>query len=155
MDNRPFSQHTGPLIKRLNTGIETHMNNVAAEMDLTGTQIHLLHYVCLHYKEQLTQVRLEEIFSLSHATLSGIVSRLLNKEFLYVRISEQDKRIKYLYPTQKAFDCDNAMHSRIKACESALAAGFSEEELEMLRQYLERMIANVDNIQNTEEQNNA
>lgn len=135
--------HIGPLVKMLNTSIESYMNTIAATLELTGTQTHILHFLCTHCEEEITIHRLEELFSLNHATLSGIISRLEAKGFVVTELCPDDKRKKFLRPTSRAFDCDAVMHSSIERCEAIISAGLTGEERSQVRELLIRMIKTV------------
>lgn len=143
MNEHAPQKHVGHLIKILNTRIESYMNMEAADIGLTGTQTHTLHYLCLHAGEKLTQKGLEKTFKLNHATLSGILSRLESKEFISYSVCETDKRIKYIHPTQKAFDVDAIMKEKINLCEKILSHDIGDDELLVVREILTKMIMNI------------
>lgn len=140
MEFERMPDHIGPLVKMLNTSIESYMNTIAASLGLTGTQTHILHYLCDHSGEKITIHALEGIFSLNHATLSGIISRLEEKGFVVTQVCPDDKRKKFIIPAARAFDCDAVMRSRIELCEKLISAGLGEEERQHVRELLIKMI---------------
>ena len=83
-------------------------------------------------------------FDCSHATVSGIVSRLAEKGYVSVEPDKSDRRAKNVFLTDKERDCFSQMLARQRAIEDKLVAGFSPEEKKRLSEYLSRIDANLD-----------
>ena len=135
-------KHFGPLINMISRGIVQRLDRQAAQLDLTSTQLFILHYICERGNEGICQRDIEQEFELTHATVSGIVSRLESKGFLRCESSEKDKRFKSITATAKAAECDEEMHRHILEAEKELMKGFSDSEKEQLLSFLMRMIDN-------------
>lgn len=135
--------HIGPLLRIIHTSIDQQLSLRAQEMDLTSSQLFVLHYINRNHDKDVFQRDIEERFELSHATVSGLISRLESKGFLVCEQGISDKRYKRLCVTEKARCCDERMHSSIQQTERLLLRGFSEEEKKQLHQYLDRILLNL------------
>ena len=113
-------------------------------MGLTPAQLFVLHYLSRKQGESICQRDIEKQFELSHATVSGIISRLEAKEFIICSFSEEDRRFKNILLTEKAKCCENEMKKSIEHYEAQLVRGFSEEEKNQLIGFIIRMLRNVD-----------
>lgn len=123
--------------------VEQRLNEKALSLGLTAAQMHMLHMICendgkLHPKE------IERHFDLTHATVSGILSRLESKGFLTMKPDPADGRAKCLFATARAKESTEAMGRYIRECEASMLQGFSEEETRLLRSYLTRILDNLD-----------
>ena len=122
--------------------IERRMNEKAQELGLTASQMQAMHFIC-RKSGRICQKDMEERFDLTHATVSGIISRLEAKAFIETRPGETDKRCKYLYATEKGLACFNGIHAYIDNCDLQLMNGFSDEEKTVARELLLRMLGNL------------
>ncbi len=136
--------HIGPLIKLLNKEFEQLHSEKAHSMGLTTAQLFVLHYLSVKQGENICQRDIEKQFELSHATVSGIISRLESKGFIVCSSSAEDKRFKNISVTEKAKCCENEMKKSIEHYEAQLVKGFSEEEKLQLIGYIIRLLHNVD-----------
>ena len=136
--------HIGPLIKLLNKEFEQLHGEKASSMGLTPAQLFVLHYLSHKQGESICQRDIEKQFELSHSTVSGIISRLEAKGFIICSFSEEDRRFKNIFLTEKAKCCENEMKKSIEQYEAQLVMGFSEEEKNQLIGFIIRMLRNVD-----------
>lgn len=135
--------HMGPLIKLLNKEFEQLHSQKAKGMGLTPAQLFVLHYISVHHGEKICHRDIEKQFELSHATVSGIISRLEAKGFIQCFYSENDRRFKNIILTDKAKCCENEMKKHIEHYEMQLVRGFSEEEKLLLHGFILRLLHNV------------
>ena len=80
----------------------------------------------------------------SHATVSGLISRLQEKGYVELVRDEKDKRAKIVKPTQKEEQLYQSIKQRQFLREEALLQGFSDEEKQMLSDLLIRVYKNLD-----------
>lgn len=135
--------HIGPMIKTVSNFIEQQLTNESEKLGLTAGQMHILHFICKNRETGICQRKIEEFFELSHATVAGIVARLESKGFVECRASETDKRYKSVFPTAKALECDAEVHKCIVNAEAGFFKGFSEDEKNVFRSYLRRILVNL------------
>ena len=112
-------------------------------MGLTPTQLLVLHYISKHQGENICHRDIEKQFELTHATVSGIISRLEAKGFINCFADEKDRRFRNIMITDKARLCESEMKKHIELYESQLVEGFSEEEKALLKGYIIRLLENL------------
>lgn len=135
--------YIGHLVKIINNGIRQRLTANAEQLGLTAEQGRILHHICRNSEKGVCQRDVEEHFELSHATVAGLVTRLEGKGFVRTLTSEKDKRIKTIFPTEKALERDSEMFAFIKESEDRFTEGFSPEEKEQLKNYLVRILKNM------------
>lgn len=139
----PEKLHMGPLIKLLNKEFEQLHSEKARSMGLTPSQLFVLHYISRHQGENICHRDIEKQFELSHATVSGIISRLEAKGFISCFADENDRRYRNILITEKARCCENEMKQHIDLYEQQLTEGFTEEEKLLLHSFILRLLNNI------------
>lgn len=137
------SNNIGSLVRVVHKEFEKLHREKALSMGLTSPQLFALNYLLKHQDQEICQRDIEHNFDLSHATVSGLISRLVNKGFVECEISAVDKRYKRIIITEKAKQCDTEMRLYIQNYEDQLTKGFSEDEKKLLRNFLLRMLENM------------
>ena len=132
----------GHKIRILHWSAHQSMTNALAEMDLTPAQGHILGYLS-HADKPPCLRDLEEVFHLSHPTVSGLLTRLEKKDFLEFRPDENDRRVKRIYLRPKGTACHETMERVIRENEEKMVSGFSEEERTQFSAFLERAMKNM------------
>ena len=130
------------LMKITEEEVERRINDKASELGLTSTQMQAMHFICRR-SGQICQKDMEERFDLTHATVSGIISRLEAKGFIETRPGETDKRRRVLFATEKGNACYGDIHVCIMNCDPQLMNGFSAEEKSMVESLFMRMLGNM------------
>ena len=132
-----------PRIKRISNALERKRTLDLEEMDLTSSQAFVLGYLIRYREENVTPGDICRHFDLSHPTVTGILQRLENKGFITYAEDNSDRRKKKICVTDKAKD----VHQNAMACcqetESLVTGSMSEEELRTLVGLLDRVIANI------------
>ena len=137
-----MSYRFGRLIRVLNTCTDQAMTNALAAMELTGAQGRLMGYIA-HSNTPPCAKDIEEAFQLSHPTVSGILSRLEQKDFIELKPDPQDRRCKRIYIRPKGLELNEMMHEAIRSMEEKIVQNFSEEEKEQFASLLRRAIDNM------------
>ena len=119
------------------------MNRKLQELELTSAQGHTIGFL-RRSKEPPCARDLETVYGLSHATVSGILSRMESKGFIEVRPDPRDRRVKRIYLLDKGTACSQSIARHIEESERIMTEGFSEEEVEQFRSYLTRAIQNLE-----------
>ena len=135
--------HIGPLIKLLNKEFEQLHTEKANSMGLTPAQLFVLHYIAKHQGENICHRDIEKQFELTHATFSGIISRLEAKGFINCYADENDRRYRNIVITDKAKCVEDEMKRHIELYEAQLVEGFSDEEKRLLISFIVRLLQNV------------
>lgn len=134
--------HYGHLARVLHACTDQAMTAALAQMELTAAQSHILGYIT-HRSTPPCARDIEEAFQLSHPTVSGILSRLEQKEFIALRPDEQDRRCKRIYILEKGLQLDEMMHRTVHSMEEKMVKNFSDEEKAEFADLLQRAIANM------------
>ena len=119
------------------------MNRKLQELDLTNAQGHAICFLT-HTPEPPCARDIESTFGLSHATVSGILSRMEAKGFIEVRPDPTDRRIKRLGLLERGTACYKSISRHVEESEQIMTEGFTEAELLQFRSYLSRAIANLE-----------
>jgi len=116
-----------------------------AGVEPTRMQCATLHFLRAHQEQEkeVFQKDLEAAFSISGATATNIL-KVMEKDGLIRREAvPSDARLKKLVLTEKGIAFDNAARENIVRLEEGMKKGFTEEELTIFREYLDRMTQNI------------
>ena len=114
-----------------------------AGVEPTRMQCATLHYLRTHENEDVFQKDIEAAFSISGATATNIL-KVMEKDGLIRREAvPTDARLKKLVLTEKGIAFDDAARENIVRLEEGMKKGFTEEELTIFREYLDRMTQNI------------
>jgi len=134
--------HYGHLLRMLHWCTDQKMTSALEQLELTAAQGHIMGYLT-HCMEPPCPKDVEEKFHLSHPTVSGILSRLEQKGFIELRPDAKDRRFKRIAVLPKGMECHDLMHGTILSNEEQMVKGFTPQEREQFKGYLERAIANM------------
>ena len=132
----------GYLLRILYWCTDQSVSNALESMDLTAAQGHIMAFLS-HQTQPPCPRDVEKEFRLSHPTVSGILSRLEQKEFLELRTDPEDRRCKRIYVLPKGEQCHELMHETIGRNEARIVEGFTQEEQAQFAEFLQRAIANM------------
>ena len=146
-------KYLGHSFKKLHFLMEHAINQRLVELDLTTAQGHAIGYL-RRAKDPPCARDIETVYGLSHATVSGILSRMEAKGFIELRPDPVDRRIKRIFLLEKGHACSQEIRRHIQDTERSMAAGFSQEELALFRSFLSRAIGNLAVSHNQTERSN-
>lgn len=131
----------GRLIKISNLIFETYINNNLKEMNLTDSQMNVLMCVYALNKKHMNvnQVDIQKIFNLSNPTVSDILSRLQDKNFIMRENYGRKNRIKL---TDDGIKLIKDGEKKIRMVENKILSCLSEEEYNILLETLRKIIIN-------------
>lgn len=132
----------GHLIQILHCCTSHAVTQALSSMDLTASQGRLMGYLA-HCQTPPCPKDIEDVFHLSHPTVSGLLSRLEKKGFLELRPDDADRRCKRVYLLSKGKACIALMDSTIRENEERMIQGFLPEEQAAFSAYLTRAIRNI------------
>lgn len=87
-------------LRRIIRAIDLHSKSLARSYGLTGPQLAVLRVLAEQQKEEMTGSGLARAASISHATVTGIVSRLETRGLIERRPSSEDRRRRLLHLTE-------------------------------------------------------
>lgn len=134
----------GMKARQLSHAFERVINANCAQMDLTCSQGMLLRYLSVHRDQPVFAKDIEQHFSLTHPTVSGLLQRLESKGFITILPDQHDRRCKQIFLTQRALDNHESLSAAMMALNEQLTAGFSQEEQDCFWTLLCRAVDNVE-----------
>lgn len=132
----------GHLLRYLHSATDQTVTNALASMDLTAAQGHIMGFIT-HSPTPPCARDIEEVFHLSHPTVSGLLSRLEKKGFIEFRPDKEDRRCKRIYILEKGLELIETMHRVIQHNEELLVHNFTDEEKDLFSRLLLRGIDNM------------
>lgn len=133
------------IFKKLYNNIDKKRNEVLKNMELTATQADILTYLFFCSKEKINQRDIENKFNIKNPTVTGILKRMEEKDFINCVIDEDDKRFKKILLTKKSLKFRDHLDSHKEEIENILIYNMTEKEVKVLKKLLNKM---ADNIQN-------
>lgn len=134
--------HYGHLIRILHWCTDQTITAALEEQELTSAQGHIMGYLSRQTKPPCPR-NIEEVFHLSHPTVSGLLSRLEQKGFIRLYPDPDDRRCKRIHLQPKGLQCHDTMHRIIQENENRMVRDFTPEEKEQFASLLQRAIANM------------
>lgn len=116
-------------IFRLNNALIKQKNRHLMAYELTSIQADVLMYILsLYEKREINQLDIQAAFKLTNPTVSGIIDRLEEKDFIKRVRCEKDARFRRLIPMPRGKELYGALTSSAVAAEQALVKNMSPEE---------------------------
>lgn len=112
-------------------------------MKLSMSNGWILMYLHDHKDEEVFQKNIEEAFNITRSTASKVISLMETKGLLERHPVPGDARLKRLVITDLGEEMRRSIIDGRKKMEETLTEGFSEDELNLLNSYLERLKKNV------------
>jgi Transcriptional regulators len=138
-----LSFNFGKTVKQLNNIMEMRFNHSLKQWDLTSSQFSVIMYLLHNQDLEINQKMIEEAFLLKGPTVTGIVKRLVEKDFIRRRPDILDRRINYLELTEKGQALETIVCSEITQLEAETLQGISKEHLDLLEDLLNQVLKNI------------
>lgn len=140
----------GKEIKKVTNCMKRAAHKNCEDDDVTASNGWLIMYLYEHREEDIFQKDIEYEFSIRRSTSSNIIS-LMEKKGYIERVSvAHDARLKKLVLTDKALQLCDTIHNNTMKFENALRQGITEDELKVFYSVLDRIVDNINNLQNKE-----
>jgi DNA-binding MarR family transcriptional regulator len=145
LNSRTSEPTIGYYVKVIHHVLEKQMNTFLKKLDLTKTQMDVLHYLARNSAagKAVKQKDLETYFHISNPSVSVMVDRLEYKGLLLRIKDDTDRRIRYLEPTEKAYSLMEEMHQAAVQVESEMLKGISESDVDSTRSTLKQIMNNM------------
>ena len=135
-------KHYGHLVKVLHWCTDQAITAGLEQVGLTAAQGRVMGYLGF-CKDPPCPKDLEEVFQLSHPTVSGILTRLEKKEFIELYPDPADRRCKRIRVLPKGEQCRETMDRTIRDMEHRIVKDFAPQERELFQSLLLRAIENM------------
>lgn len=110
---------------------------------VTGTNGWIICYLAGHPTEHIFQKDLESRFGITRSTASKVLSLMERKGLIIRKSVPHDARLREIVLTPKAVELNELARESAARLEARLTSGFTEEEIAVLADDLERMQKNL------------
>lgn len=138
-----MNDNIGKVIKQIHYTFESLFNKEMEKYEITHSQMDILLYLMINQNIEINQKNIEEKFNLTNPTVTGLLNRLENKEFIKRTISKKDARFKTITVTNKALKLCSAIHDEAENITNKITYNVTEEEIEIANTVLEKILANI------------
>ena len=149
MDAKDVEKHLGHKFRIIHNMIDKYFEKRWDDSIhyLTRVQCATLHYLYDHRDQNVFQKDIEAAFSITGATATNILKGLERQKLVMREPMPEDARLKKIVLLESGVVCHKQAYRNMIHMEETLAAGFSEEDLETLRNMLDHIIANLEGLQ--------
>ena len=137
----------GPLLGRCAHLARERMDARMSRFGMTPAQTHVLRFLRLN-GGQMPQRELLENLRVKPSTVNGILDRMEEKGLVERSVSGTDARQRVVALTPAGVEREAQAKKSFLEAEALIARGLTEEETEMLRSLLERVIHNLEEDRN-------
>ena len=135
----------GAWINLLSRMVKRRLNVTLQGLGITAIQSRVIFYILDHCRQgPVFQRDIEQAFSLSRSTATGILQQLEKKGILRRESVASDARLKSLVPTAKAAELDAEVRAGLRQTEEVLTCGLSAGQVQLLRETLAAMAHNLE-----------
>jgi DNA-binding MarR family transcriptional regulator len=99
----------------------------------------------LQEHDGMANSEMAEFLHITPATLTNKVKRMEKVGLVIRHRDTEDERISRIYITDKGRGIMNELHDSVIDREEVILTGFSDEESELLKKYLKRVLSNIEN----------
>ena len=134
-EKRP--SHVIMYVFRLNNALVKQKNRNMSVYNLTSIQADVLVYILSNYQSrEVNQLDIQAVFKLTNPTVSGIIDRLEEKEFIKRVRSEKDARYRRLLPLPKGEALYEDLRRSAAEAEANITKDMSPEEASEFKRLL-------------------
>ena len=132
-------------LKMVSNLFERELNNKVSLMDLTHAQCRILGFLNLNRDKEIYLNDIEKEFCLKRPTVTGIIRRLEEKEFILIEPKCNDKRYKRVVLTDKSEEILEIMEENLNNAEKILYKNLTDSDKSELYRILTIMFNNIRN----------
>ena len=149
MDAKDVEKHLGHKFRIIHNMIDKYFEKRWDDSIhyLTRVQCATLYYLYDHRDQNVFQKDIEAAFSITGATATNILKGLERQKLIMREPMPEDARLKKIVLLESGVVCHKQAYRNMIHMEETLAEGFSEEDLETLRNMLDHIIANLEGLQ--------
>lgn len=131
-----------PQIKMIDNLVKKFGDIHLKEIDLTLSQARILLFLDQERHRIIRQQDIEKALNLTNPTVSGLLCRLEEKEFIKRRIQADDQRCRNIFLTEKAEQIIDSIYQNVRFIERLLFEDLSNEEIKTLCKLLNKVARN-------------
>ena len=135
--------YIGPQLKRVNTEIEKRINEQNRVYHLTQSQGLVIIYLSEQKDYTATQTELTELLHVAHTTTLTMLRSMAGKNMIKITGNPEDRRSNLVTLTWGNPAIYKKLKENAEENESVLLLGFTEQEREQFRKFLQRAYENL------------
>ena len=140
-----MDKECGAQVNMLSRMLKRRLNNTLQGLGITAIQSRVMFYIMDHCTAgPVYQRDIEQVFSLSRSTATGILQQLEKKGVLRRESVPSDARLKSLVPTARAAELDAQVRAGLRQTEALLTRGLSDGQVQLFKETLAAMAANLE-----------
>lgn len=121
------------------------MDSKLSDLDLTGVQSRVMHFILERYERgPVFQRDVETAFLFSRSTATGILQLLEKKGIIRRESVKSDARLKSLVPTELAAEHEARINASIKEVEEIMTRDISPGQIQLFLELASKMSDNLD-----------
>lgn len=132
----------GNLVRLLHLCAHQEATTAMVQLGLTPAQGHIMLFLA-HARETPCPRDLEAAFHLSHATVSGLLSRMEQKGLLELRADLVDRRCKRIHLLPKGRELEEQIRRALDENDRRMVRDLTRQEREQFASFLKRAIQNM------------
>ncbi len=135
----------GFLIRRLGNEIRKRkrINEIFGGNSLTMLQCWVLGYLINNTDRDVYQRELETNLNIGKSTLTEVLHLMEKNDLVRRKQVKEDKRLKKIVLTEKSMQINEEISRNIAETESRLREGISDEDIEIFKRTIKKMISNI------------
>lgn len=134
----------GFYFKCIQLAISKYIDEHLKEFGLTRSQLDVLYYLHQHANEHVCQKDIQDHLHISNPTVTGLLDRLEQKEYIVRIKGTVDKRVRYIEITEKAVQLKDNIKKIMTDLEKNMIAGFTPSQQDELCVLLDRVLHNLE-----------
>ena len=128
------------MMKKIGLDLAAQIDCCLKNDEISGIQVYFLVYLLRHHSEGTYLTELCRETGMSKATLSALIKKLREKDYLYFREHPEDIRKKEVLPTKKLLEKREVFFDKARQMEDEVCGALSQEEKRIRRYQLNREI---------------
>lgn len=133
----------GRYISMTNRNMNYYYNKCLRKYRIKMNHLHLLHHI--YYNEGISQIELGKKMKIDKITITKLLDKLVEEGYVVRKSSNQDKRVNNLYLTENGKSLQGVLANLIIEVNEFMLDGFEEQEIDLIRNYLQRISENIYN----------
>lgn len=135
----------GAQINLLSRMLKRRLNVTLQGLGITAIQSRVMFYIMDHCPAgPVFQRDVEQAFSLSRSTATGILQQLEKKDIIRRESVSTDARLKSLVPTERAAELDAQVRACLRQTDEVLTRGLSEGQVQLFKEIAAAMAQNLE-----------
>lgn len=130
-------------IKIIEKELDQHLIQVFKEDDVTPSQFQILLFLLDNQNRVITQKDIGKELESAHTTVIGLLKRMSEKGLVKIEVNRDNGKFKNVSLSENGMKLACKISNKKIFVDKKLLDGFSEKDIEALKEYLERLRVNI------------